>query len=248
MNQNTIFTKITKAHDNKNHASSTRPLKTNCYRMKTLLAILIPLIMLLSCTPNNQIGIFENSYDVGNPQKKGSATYNSADQSYTVKGGGYNIWFERDEFFFLYNKMQGDFILTANFEFIGIGQNIHRKYGWTVRETLDDKSIHMTAAIHNTGLTILQWRPEYGVNMRDPEDELFADSSHYNIIQLERFGKTFTMRVAYNGQPFETVGSHEMINMPDEVLVGLFVCAHEPDALEEARIWNVRIDKPSANN
>ena len=212
--------------------------------MKTLQTILISGIvtLLLSCAQNDSIGIFSHSADVGNPQKKGSATYNAADQSYSIKGGGYNIWFERDEFYFLYNKIKGDFILTANFEFLGEAQNIHRKFGWTARESLDDKSIHMTAAVHfDTGLTILQWRPEYGAVMRDPEDELFADSSHYNIIQLERLGNLFTMRVAYTGLPFEVVGSHEMSNMPEEALVGLFVCAHEPDALEEARIWNVSV-------
>ena len=219
--------------------------------MKTLQTILFSgiIILSLSCAQNAPIGIFSYSADVGNPQKKGSAIYNATDQSYTIKGGGYNIWFERDEFYFLYNKMEGDFVLTANFEFIGEAQNIHRKYGWMVRESLDDKSIHITAAVHHdTGLTILQWRPEYGAYMRDPEDELFADSSHYNIIQLERLGNIFTMRVAHIGQPFEVVGSHEMANMPNEALVGLVVCAHEPDALEEARIWNVRIEKPVADN
>ena len=214
--------------------------------MRTLLTgFLLSGIIILSCARNASTGagIFSYGADVGNPQKKGSATYNEADQSYYIKGGGYNIWFERDEFYFLYNKMKGDFTLTANFEFIGEGQNIHRKYGWTVRESLDDKSIHMTAAVHHdTGLTILQWRPSYGAGMRDPEDELFADSSHYNIIQLERLGNIFTMRVAHTGQPLEVVGSHEMANMPEEALVGLFVCAHEADALEEARIWNVKIE------
>jgi len=212
--------------------------------MKTFFTILFSGIALLSCTQNTPTGagIFSYGADIGNPQKKGSATYNEADQVYTIKGGGYNIWFERDEFYFLYNKIKGDFTLTANFEFVGEAQNIHRKFGWIARESLDDKSIHITAAVHfDTGLTILQWRPEYGAVMRDPEDELFADSSHYNIIQLERLGNIFTMRVAHTGHPFEVVGSHEL-SMPEEALVGLFVCAHEPDALEEAKIWNVKIE------
>ncbi|MDR2886951.1 MAG: hypothetical protein LBV26_02955 [Bacteroidales bacterium] len=216
--------------------------------MKTLLAIMLSGIIVLGCKQNTPAGIFSNGSDVGKPKMKGSATYNAADQSYAVKGGGYNIWFERDEFYFLYNKMQGDFILTANFEFTGQGKNVHRKLGWMVRETTDGKSPHITAALHSDGLTVMQWRPSYGAAMRDPEDELFADSSMYNIVQLERAGKTFTMRVAHNGQPFETVGSHEMDNMAGEVLAGLFVCAHDPDALEEARIWNVRIDRPVAEN
>ncbi len=39
-----------------------------------------------------------------------------------------------------------------------------------------------------------------------------------------------------------------MVNLPDEILAGLFVCSHNPDVTEEANIWNVRIDKPVGEN
>jgi hypothetical protein len=39
-----------------------------------------------------------------------------------------------------------------------------------------------------------------------------------------------------------------MINLPDEIMAGLFVCSHNPDVTEEARIWNVRIDKPVSDD
>jgi TolB protein len=93
----------------------------------------------------------------------------------------------------------------------------------------------------------LQWRRSYGALMRDPQDELFADSSMYNVIQLERSGKTFIMRAAHTGRPFDVVGSHEMANLPDEVVAGLFICSHDTGTIEAAKIWNVRIDKPVAD-
>ena len=71
---------------------------------------------------------------------------------------------------------------------------------------------------------------------------------HYNVIQIERAGKKIIMRAAHNGKPFETIGSHEMENLPDEVLVGPFICSHDPDVIEAVKIWNVRIDKPVADN
>ncbi len=216
--------------------------------MKSSVILLFSFICSLSAAQNSQIGIFQSDSDIGNPKKAGSATYNSADQSYNIKGGGYNIWFERDEFNYLYNKIKGDFILTANFEFIGKGTNNHRKTGWMVRATKEDKSPHITATLHGDGLTVLQWRGEYGAAMRDPQDEQFADTSWYNIIQIERSGKTITMRGAHAGKPFHTIGSHIMENLPDEVLAGLFVCSHDPEITEEARIWNVRIDKPVSDN
>ena len=117
-----------------------------------------------------------------------------------------------------------------------------------VRATTEDKSPHITATLHGDGLTVLQWRGENGAAMRDPQDELFADTSWYNIIQIERSGKTITMRGAHTGEAFHTIGSHVMENLPDEVLAGLFVCSHDPEVIEEARIWNVRIDKPVSDN
>jgi hypothetical protein len=85
-------------------------------------------------------GIFSSSADIGNPRNSGSSVYNSSDQSYSIRGTGYNIWFERDEFHFLFNRMKGDFILTANFRFEGEGVVVHRKTGWMLRNTLDDDS------------------------------------------------------------------------------------------------------------
>ena len=76
---------------------------------------------------HDRVGVFENHADIGSPKLPGSAAFIEPEQSYILKGSGYNIWFERDEFHFAYNKIKGDFILTANFEFIGNGSNAHRK-------------------------------------------------------------------------------------------------------------------------
>lgn len=194
------------------------------------------------------VGIFEKSTDIGNPKKPGSALYDKNDQSYILKGAGYNIWFARDEFRYLYNTIKGDFLLTANFEFIGKGKEAHRKTGWMVRESADEKSSHISATLHGDGLTVLQWRVSTGAEMRDPNDEIFATDSAFNVIQLQRQGKSITMRAAHAGKPFVTIGSQVMDNMPDEVLVGPFVCSHNPDVSEQVRIWNVRIDKPVPND
>jgi TolB protein len=216
--------------------------------MKSSFYLLLSFFFAIAGAQNTTVGNFQFSSDIGNPAKKGASVYDPSDQSYSIKGGGYNIWFERDEFHYLYNKIKGDFILTANFEFVGKGTNHHRKTGWMVRATTEDKSPHITATLHGDGLTVMQWRGEKGAPMRDPQDELFADTSWYNIIQIERSGKTIIMRAAHSGESFSTIGSHVMEDLPDEVLAGLFVCSHDSAIIEEARIWNVRIDKPVSDN
>jgi TolB protein len=101
--------------------------------MKYSLILILSLLLNSAVSQNIPIGIFQINSDIGNPKKTGSAIYNKTDQSYSLKGGGYNIWFERDEFHFLFNKIKGDFILTADFEFIGKGVEKHRKTGWMIR-------------------------------------------------------------------------------------------------------------------
>jgi Tol biopolymer transport system component len=193
---------------------------------------------------NNNHGLFQTSSDIGNPKKAGSSIYNKTDQSYTLKGAGYNIWFARDEFHFLYNKIKGDFMMTANFEFAGKGTELHRKTGWMIRESTDENAPHISATLHGDGLTVLQWRNSVGATMRDPQDEIFATGSKYNTIQIERSGKKIIMRAAHTGEPFDVVGSYEMDKLSDEILAGPFICSHNTDVIEEVKIWNVRIDKP----
>lgn len=193
-------------------------------------------------------GIFKNNQDIGNPRIKGSSVYNEADQSYSLKGSGYNIWFDRDEFHYLWNDLRGDFILTANFRFEGAGTEPHRKTGWMIRTSADDNSPHVSAVLHGDGLTVMQWRDFKGGQMKDPEDEVFARGSGYDVLQLERAGRIIYMRAAHSGEPLELIGSYEMINLPDEVLAGLFVCSHNPDVSEEVKVWNVRIDRPVPDN
>jgi Tol biopolymer transport system component len=216
--------------------------------MKIRMAIIMLLFTCFAAAQNIQTGIFQNSSDIGNPELKGSATYDKTSQEYRVKGGGSNIWNERDEFYYVCNKIKGDFIITANFEFIGEGVNPHRKTGIMIRESTEANASQISATLHGVGLTVLQWRELKGAFMRDPEDEIFPLKNNYGILQLERSGKKITMRAAHVGEPLQIIGSHEMPNLKDTVFAGLFVCSHDPKVVEEARIWNVRIDKPVPDN
>ncbi len=192
---------------------------------------------------NEPIGIFQSAEDVGNPALKGSATYDEQKQEYSIQGSGYNIWFNRDEFHYLYNQLKGDFILTANFEFVGAGTDPHRKIGWMVRESLEEQASHVTATVHGDGLTVLQWRVLNGAFMRDPDDQILSLKNSSSIIQLERKGNSYIMRTANEGEPLQTVGKRTAA-YGEEVFAGLFISSHNPEVYEKANVWNVRIDQP----
>ena len=192
------------------------------------------------CQP---IGEFQQHADIGKPKITGVTLYDSNEQVYTLKGGGYNIWFNRDEFQYAYNKIKGDFILTANVKFSGEGKDPHRKIGWMIRESDQEDAAHISATLHGDGLTVLQWRRLRGAYMRDPQDEIFHSKKNVEVIQLERMGKTIIMRTANAGEPLQEVGRTDMPEMADDVLAGLFLCSHNPDAIEEGIAWNVRVEK-----
>ena len=208
-----------------------------------LLLLITGLQMISFLMAQNPVGIFTNHADIGNPKIKGAATYNPADQSYNLKGAGYNIWFGRDEFHYAYSKIKGDFILTANFKILGKGVELHRKIGWMVRANDGEDAAHMTATVHGDGMIALQWRRMRGAHMRDPQDEIFTKKTATEIVQLERTGKTFIMRVAHPGEPLQEIGRTDAIEMPDEALAGIFISSHNADVLEEGMAWNVRMER-----
>jgi hypothetical protein len=201
------------------------------------------LIAIAGTGQTNSLGTFTNAADIGNPKNPGSSTYDAASKTYTIKGSGYNIWFNRDEFQYLYNKMSGNFILTANFEFTGDTGNAHRKIGWMIRESEDEAAVSINATQHGDGLVVLQWRGKQGENMRDPEDEIFFPTKKvFKTIQLERKGNKITMRIGNPGEPLQLVGSHDLA-LPESVLAGVFLCSHDENIVEQAKVSDVKIEK-----
>ena len=54
-----------------------------------LIIISIPTVLLFAQKPS--LGIFEGNGDVGDVLKKGSVTFDSANKTYTIVGGGENM-------------------------------------------------------------------------------------------------------------------------------------------------------------
>lgn len=217
------------------------------FKLIIMKAFAIFILFLISQPGIAQIGQFEKSEDIGNPKFKGTASYDDAAQAYTLKGGGANIWFNHDEFHFLYKKIKGDFLLSANFQLIGNEKGAgHRKTGWMIRDAITDNAVSVNSCLHGDGLVVIQWRPLRGAYMRDPEEEIFWSKQYFgeNIIQLERVGKKITMRIAHPGEAFEEMGSVDVPTLRDEVFIGPYALAHDTVSIQEARVWNVRISTP----
>ena len=195
----------------------------------------------MSLYAQDKIGIFDRSIDIGNPKLEGKSTFDAQNQTYSMVGAGYNMWFGTDEFQYLWTTIQGDFILRAELEFIGEGVDLHRKAGWIIKEDLRPNTRHVNASVHGgDGLTSLQYRGEKNANT---EQVILSDNMGADVIQLERKGDRYIMSAAKFGEPFTTV-QIDSLDLSTEVYIGLYVCSHNPEVLEEVKFRNVRIIKP----
>lgn len=192
----------------------------------------------LSAGGPKPLGVFGDHGDIGKVKHAGSAAFDAKDGSYVLKASGTNMWGKSDEFHFVWKKLKGDFILQAQAEFLGKGADPHRKLGLIVRQSLDPASPDLTVVRHGDGLTAMQFRRSPGSEV----EEVRARVEGADVLQLERKGDVCTMSVARFGETY----SHSQLQIPlgEEVYVGLFLCAHNPEVVEGARFHNVRLVKP----
>lgn len=188
------------------------------------------------------IGVFDAATNVGNPAIQGKVQYNDQTQEYTMQGAGSNMWFNNDQFQFLYKKIKGDFIISATVRFLGEGVNPHRKIGIIARDQLTANSRYADACVHGDDLTSLQYRPTDDANTEQVTLSVF----HPNHIELERRGDTFYFSAAVHGAHYKTVS--KVLPLNEEVYAGLFICSHEEKVVEKAVFSNVRVIIPAPRN
>ncbi len=186
------------------------------------------------------LGDFTEHGDIGAPKLAGRTTYNAASQEYVLTGSGTNLWGTKDEFQFAWRKLSGDFILQARVEFVGQGVDPHRKAGWIVRNSLDADAAYVSAAVHGDGLISQQSRASKGAETT----EVKSAARGSDVIQLERRGNTYIFSSARFGEPYTTTHI-EGLELGAEPYIGLFLCAHNPEVLEQAVFSNVRIIRPA---
>ena len=80
--------------------------------MKKITLLLCFLLAILFSANAQKTGMFDGNEDVGNPAKKEQQII-IPNQEYTMTCGGRNMWANNDQFRFLWNKIKGDFMISA---------------------------------------------------------------------------------------------------------------------------------------
>ncbi len=188
------------------------------------------------------LGMFAAHEDVGAPSMigPGSATYDPASGTYTVTGGGENMWAAADHFQFVWAKMSGDVALEADVAFVGTEPSAgapdpHRKACLVIRQSLDSDSPYADAATHGDGLTSLQWRDAKGAITHEVQASVVRPAR----LRIEKRGDYVSMYVAGAGEPFHPAGGAARVIFTGDFYVGLAVSAHNTSRRETATFSRV---------
>ena len=190
---------------------------------------------LLPCNAAAQtLGLFTQGSDVGTPSTigPGSSQYDASTKSYTVTGGGENMWAAADHFHYLWKKVSGDVLLEASVEFVdsrpaGPPEG-HRKACLVIRQALDASAVYVDAARHGDGLTSLQWRDTAGAATHEVQSSAVGPTR----LRIERRGNYVSMSIAGPGEELRPSGGAARIDLNGEFYVGLGVTSHNVGRLE----------------
>lgn len=194
-------------------------------------------------TFDKKIGIFTAQSDIGSALVPGSASYDAATGTYTVSSAGYNIWYTRDEFRYLWKKMSGDISFAANVGFPVAENPPHdRKVVLVIRQNLDDGAKEIMAAEHGTGMVHLAERPGENEMMSDVEYRISTSAAGPVMPQrigIEKHGDSVSLWVSQSGEPMHQFGPPVQIHFTGPFYVGIGFCSHEPVTVDSGTFSDV---------
>jgi hypothetical protein len=174
--------------------------------------------------------------DFGSPHIAGAASYDGS--TWTIKGGGADMWNDVQEFNFAYETVSGDQTIVA--KVTGI-QDTNSAAGAGV---LFQDGTSATAAFANVFVTpengvLFQWRSSAGASCTSVQ---VSGSSAPEWVKLVRSGNTFSAYYSDDGVNWTVLGSPVTITFTNSnYLAGLAVTAHNEDALNTSTFTKVSI-------
>lgn len=200
------------------------------------------------------MGIFDGQSDVGGAVVPGHASFDSKSGAYTVVSAGYNVWYMRDEFRYLWKKMSGDVSLAADISFPDPKGYGDRKAVIMIRQDLNDDSSAAFTALHGAGMIQLAQRPAKGTRVKDLEfriggrgrpggespDSLVTVNA--KRIGIEKRGDSFALFVSLEGEPMHQYGPPIRLHFDAPFYVGIGFCSHLPDTADTAVFSNVVLE------
>ena len=200
-------------------------------------------------TEIKSLGVFQGQSDVGGALVAGSSSYSSRTAAYTIVSAGYNIWYQRDEFRYVWKRMSGDVSLAADVAFPDSAGYDDRKAVLVIRQGLEDDAKEAVVALHGGGLMHLAWRPAAGQMMTEMRVNHRKDHSTDSLnvglakrIGIEKNGDSYTVWISMHGEPMHQVGDPVQLQIDAPFYVGIGFCSHLPAKADTAVLSNVVLE------
>ena len=189
------------------------------------------------------LGSFSTSLDVGSPSPAGSSSYNAATGTYTVAGGGADIWGSTDQFQYLSQSLTGYGSIVARVTGVQ-NTNTWAKAGVMFRDSTGDA--------YNTNASILvtpgqgvsfQWRSSTGGSSSNVVIPGVAAPAWVKLVRNGNGVSAFYSKTA--GTPTTSdwiqVGTAQTIAIGTTVQAGLAVTSHSNGTLCTATFTNMAL-------
>jgi hypothetical protein len=199
------------------------------------------------------IGVFDGQAEVGSALVPGRAAY--ADGRYAITSAGYNVWYTRDEFRYLWKRMSGDVSLAADIAYPDPDGYGDRKAVLVIRQDLDDDSQQALVALHGAGMIHLAQRPAKGARISDMEYRIGGRGGlpggaspdtlvtlHAKRIGIEKRGDAFTLWISEQGEPMHQYGAPITLRLTAPFYVGIGFVSHLPTTLDTAVLSNLVLE------
>ena len=195
------------------------------------------------------IGVFQGQSDVGGAVTPGSASYDPGTEQYTIQSAGYNIWYSRDEFRFLWKKMSGDVSLAADVTFPDAQGYGDRKAVLVIRQNLEDDAKEAMLGEHGVGMIHLAWRADKGAMMKDAQFRFGGTLAGVKAkrVGIEKHGDKIAIFVSLQGEPMHQLGPPITLHFEEPFYVGIGFCSHLPATPDTAVVSNVLLDNSAGN-
>jgi hypothetical protein len=174
----------------------------------------------------------------------GSASFDPATKAYTIHSAGYNVWYTRDEFRFLWKKMSGDVSLAADATFPVPDGYGDRKVVLILRQSLDDDAKEAMLGEHGTGMIHLAQRPAQNALIIDMQYRFGGGLTGVlaKRIGIEKRGDSVAIFVSIQGEPLHQFGPPIQIHFDGPFYAGIGFCSHQPATVDTGVLTNVVLE------
>ncbi|MBI1389604.1 MAG: hypothetical protein GC154_14285 [bacterium] len=182
-------------------------------------------------------GVFTNQLDLGGFTRPGSGAFASG--TYTVTGGGGDIWEASDRMHYLYKKMTGSFEATADLFVTAPGEPTWTKGGLMVRSSLSSGAANGFCMVRSDNGHQLQSRDSQAVNSAG--SGIIAYSETNGMFKIRKVGPLVESYYQNLSGAWVKHGSVFLKDIGSEYLFGIACTSHDNSLLGTVEVSQLQI-------